>query len=264
MQDVQAVIEPTLEQVLEFCAREPLERVFLEDVARHGLGQFVAVESDRHELAALCHVGANLVPSGPGCGAFAPAAQRSRARMLIGEEHAVGALWAAAAAGLPAPREDRPGQPVYALTEPPPAGETGLRPATGRDIARLLPACAAAHAAELGVDPLARDPDGFRWRTRELVDEGRSWVWIEDDVILFKAEASAWTRAAVQLQQVWVDPAARGRGYGSRGLRDLCRLLLGTTPLVTLFVRSENAPAIGLYDSIGMTRVLTYRSILFP
>ncbi len=81
--------------------------------------------------------------------------------------------------------------------------------------------------------------------------------------MLFKAEASAWTPAAVQLQQVWVDPAARGRGYGSRGLRDLIRLLLERTPTVTLFVRRENAPAIRLYESIGMEHVLDYRSILF-
>src|SRR5437899_3043043 len=103
--------------------------------------------------------------------------------------------------------------------------------------ARLLPACAAAHELELGLDPLARDADGFRWRTLAQIEEGRSWVWLEDGVILFKAEASAWTPSAVQLQQVWVDPAARGRGYGLRGLADLCRLLLDSTPAVTLFVR---------------------------
>jgi predicted GNAT family acetyltransferase len=83
-------------------------------------------------------------------------------------------------------------------------------------------------------------------------------------VIRFKAEASAWTPSAVQLQQVWVDPVARRHGYGSRGLRDLCRLLLETTPAVTLFVRTDNGPAIALYESIGMRRVLSYRSILFP
>jgi uncharacterized protein len=184
--------------------------------------------------------------------------------MVIGEEHAVDALWESAAERMPTPREDRPGQPVYVLSEPPPPGDTGLRAATERDLDLLLPACAAAHSEELGVDPLARDPDGFHWRTREVVEEGRSWVWLEHDVILFKAEASAWTPGAVQLQQVWVDPAARRRGYGSRGLRDLCRLLLQTTPVVTLFVRTENTAAIGLYDAIGMERVLTYRSILFP
>jgi predicted GNAT family acetyltransferase len=67
----------------------------------------------------------------------------------------------------------------------------------------------------------------------------------------------------VQIQQVWVDPEARGRGYGARGMRDLVRLLLATTPAVTLFVRSENVPAIATYETIGMRKVLEYRSILF-
>jgi uncharacterized protein len=257
------VVEPSTEQVLEFCARDPRERVFLEDVARRGLGRFVAVEADGGTLRSLCHIGANLVPSGPGCAAYADAAAEGSSRMIIGEAGAVTELWDAARARLPDPREDRPHQPVYAITEPPEAGGTGLRAATRDDLDRLVPACAAAHELELGIDPLARDPEGFRWRTSTQIDEGRSWLWLEDDVVLFKAEASAWTPAAVQIQQVWVDPAARGNGYASRGLRDLCRLLLERVPSVVLFVRSENAPAIALYDSIGMRRILEYRSILF-
>ena len=61
---------------------------------------------------------------------------------------------------------------------------------------------------------------------------------------------------------MWVDPEVRERGYGGRGLRDLCRLLLERVPVVCLFVRSENIPAIRLYETIGMRHVLDYRSIL--
>lgn len=258
-----ALVEPSTAQVLAFCALDPVERVFLEDVARRGLGRFVADARDDGSLRALCHVGANTVPSGEGCGVFAEPAARGRSRMIIGEAGAVSDLWDAARRLLPAPREDRPHQPVYAIDEPPPPGDTGLRPATPDDVETLLPACAAAHQLELGIDPLARDPEGFRWRTVAQIEEGRSWVWLEDGVVLFKAEASAWTPSAVQVQQVWVDPAVRGRGYGARGLRDLCRLLLDQVPTVTLFVRSENAPAIALYDAVGMERRLEYRSVLF-
>jgi len=260
---MEATVTPTREQILAFCAEDPVERVFLEDVARRGLGGFAAVEGADGRLTALCFAGANVVPSGRGCAAFAEAAAHGGARMLIGEESAVGELWDAARARLPEPRDDRPGQPVYVLSEAPEAGETGLRPARGRDLDTLVPACAAAHREEIGTDPLRYDPDGFRWRTRQQIEEGRSWLWLEDGVIRFKAEASAWTPSAVQLQQVWTDPDARGHGYAKRALADLCRLLLAQVPTVCLFVRPENAPALRLYDSIGMTRALAYRSLIF-
>ena len=201
------LIEPTTEEVLEYCARDPVERVFLEDVARRGHGRFVAVQVD-DELSALCHLGTNAVPSGEACGVFADHVVRAGTRIL------------------------------------------------------LVPACAAAHLEELGVDPLDRDPEGFRWRTRAQIEERRSWVWEDEGVILFKAEASAWTPRAVQLQQVWTDPPARGRGYATRALRDLVRLLLTNVPVVCLFVRTDNDRAIQLYERIGMRRVLFYRSVL--
>jgi RimJ/RimL family protein N-acetyltransferase len=256
-------VSPSAEQVLAFCAHEPIERVFLEDIARRGLGRFTAIEDDDRTLVALCHVGANVVPSGVRCAAFADATVRGQARMIIGEETAVGELWDAAASRMPRPRDDRPGQPVYRIDVPPEPGETGLRLATVADLDRLVPACAAAHHEEIGIDPLRRDPDGFRWRTRAQIEERRSWLWLEDGVIRFKAEASAWTPRAVQLQQVWVDPEARRRGYGQRALRDLCRLLLEQVPTVCLFVRPENTAALRLYDSIGMERTITYRSLVF-
>lgn len=255
------LVQPRREQILRFCAKDPIERVFLEDVARRGLGRFVGL-LDGGELSALCHVGVNAVPSGEGCGVFARDVARSSPRMVIGETHAVSELWEEARRRLPVPREDRPGQPVFVIREPPPPGETGLRRARLDDLDLLVPACAAAHEGEIGVDPLARDPEGFRWRTRTQIEEGRSWIWARGDVILFKAEASAWTPSAVQLQQVWVDPEVRRQGFGGRGLRDLCLMLLERVPAVCLFVRADNLPAIRLYEKIGMLHVLDYRSLL--
>ena len=256
------ICTPLVVEILEFCAEEPVERVYLEDAARRGLGGFAAIR-ENGRLTSLCHVGANIVPSGAGCGALAAAASSARARMMLGEERAVGELWGAVAADMPEPREDRPGQPVYVLDEAPVPGETGLRNATRADLDLLVPACAKAHEAEVGLDPLRRDPHGFRWRTQSQIDDGRSWLWTEGDTILFKAEASAWTPTAVQLQQVWVDPPARGCGYAQRAMRDLCRRLLTHVPRVCLFVRANNAPAIRVYEEIGMRRTISYRSLIF-
>jgi uncharacterized protein len=259
---VKDAIDPRLEQILEFCAEDPVERVFLEDVARRGLGRFCAF-ADGGRLDALCHVGANVVPSGRRCGRFAEAAAAGHARMIIGDERTVGELWDAARRALPRPRDDRPGQPVYVIDAPPDPGDTGLRAAAADDYELLVPACAAAHEEEIGVDPLVRDPKAFRWRTRVQIEEGRSWIWRDGDTILFKAEASAWTPAAVQLQQVWVDPVVRNRGYAKRSMRDLIRLLLAEAPTVCLFVRPENHPAIRVYEAVGMRRRGAYRSLIF-
>ena len=255
-------MEPTTAQILDFCAADPIERVFLEEAARRRIGRFLAVEEDGR-IVGLCYAGMNLVPSGRRCGELARSLTRDGVQMIVGEERAVSDLWETAYRYLPEPRVDRPGQPVYALNAPPLPGETGLRVAARGDLPLLLPACAAAHIEELGVDPLERDPVGFRRHAEAQIVAGRSWIWTERGTILFKAEASAWTPSAVQLQQVWVDPGARNRGYAKRGLADLCRLLLTQAPTVCLFVRRENAPAIRLYESVGMHQVLAYRSLLF-
>jgi len=183
--------------------------------------------------------------------------------MIIGDERAVDELWNDLQARMPEPRNDRPGQPVFVIDEPPAPGDTALRVATEKDYAVLLPACAAAHEEEIGVDPMQRDADGFRWRTRAQIEEGRSWIWREGERILFKAEASAWTPAAVQLQQVWVDPPVRNHHNAQRAMRDLIRLLLERVPVVCLFVRPENAPAIRVYEAVGMQRRGSYRSLIF-
>ena len=64
------LVEPRLDELLAFCARDAVERVFLEDVARRRLGRFSAVRGDGG-LRALCHVGANVVPAGEGAAAVA-------------------------------------------------------------------------------------------------------------------------------------------------------------------------------------------------
>jgi ribosomal protein S18 acetylase RimI-like enzyme len=252
---------PPLHEVLAFCAENPVERVFLEDIARRGLGRFLAVPR-KGNLQALCHFGMNIGPAGSGCGVFARQMLASSARMIVGADDAVSELWQAAERHLPPPRRDSAREPVYELREQPEPGESGLRPARISDLKLLLPACAAAHKEELAINPIERDPEGFRWRTRVQITAGRSWLWEEKGAILFKAEASAWTPSAVQLQQVWTDPDLRGRGYARRALRDLCRLLLERTPCVCLFVRAENEPAIRLYESVGMERSGYFRSIV--
>ena len=189
-------------------------------------------------------------PVGPGCGAFATVAVAgTRADADRRAAGGLRALGSGAQTAVPQRARTVPASPSTRCRRRPSRAGRGLRAATLADLDLLVPACALAHEGELGIDPLRRDADGFRWRTRAQIEEGRSWLWEEDGVILFKAEASAWTPQAVQLQQVWTDPEARGAGNAGRGLRDLIRLLLEQVPTVCLFVRADNDAAIRLYDT---------------
>ena len=72
---------------------------------------------------------------------------------------------------------------------------------------------------EVGVSPLRVDGGaGYRARVAELVRAGQSLAWIEDGEVLFKAEIGAVSRAACQVQGVWVAPALpRAGASGPRG-----------------------------------------------
>ena len=251
---MEPLVEPRLEQVLEFCARDPIERVFLEDVARRGYGRFVGVE-DGDGIARRA-LPSRREPRAVGRG-LRRVRRRGRRRRLEDDHRRTSGPSASSgrAAGrrMPEPRADRPGQPVYAIAEPPEPG--GTRAAAG-DARRP-------RAADPGLRRGARGRArrrSARARRRRLpladarADRRGALVALVRGrrCVLFKAEASAWTPTAVQVQQVWVDPrGARAAATVPAACATSAGCCSASAPFVTLFVRTENAPAIALYESIG-------------
>ena len=76
--------------------------------------------------------------------------------MIIGDERAVYELWDELEPLMPRPRDDRPGQPVYAISAAPPSRRDGT--AAG-DVRTTSSSCCRparrAHEEEIGVDPMA-------------------------------------------------------------------------------------------------------------
>ena len=125
-------------------------------------------------------------------------------------------------------------------------GETGLRPATPRRpracSCRPAPPRTRSSSASIRWRATPTASAGARSRRSRRAARGSG---SRTASCCSRPRRRRGRRAPCSSQQVWVDPAARGRGYGARGLRDLFRLLLDRAPAVTLFVRSENAAAIG-------------------
>lgn len=264
---------------LSFLRRDPLLNVFLiarilEDGLASG-SSIVEVTRDR-ETICIASLGTNVVLAAdrrddPDRREMAVALIADRivnrmipVRAIICSADLVDALWTRLRTRIDPPSVVRMNQPIYALTKTREAGQLrSARYATAGDLDQLVPACAAMHMEEVGINPLDRDALGYRERIRELVENRHSIVRLEGGKIAFKCEFSAVTPDAVQLMGVWTAPQYRNRGYARQTLGELCAMLIGGGRAVTLFVNDFNAPAIRLYESLGFEQIGTNRALIW-
>ena len=78
-----------------------------------------------------------------------------------------------------------------------------------------------------------------------------------------KAELSAWTPEAVQIQGVYTAPTMRGRGIATQALAAMCAALLQESALCTLYVNHYNAAALGVYRRVGFEQVATFATVIY-
>src|SRR5437660_5527728 len=263
---------------LAFLRRDPLVNVYL--ISRLLEERFVSATQTievryNRDIVLVASLATNIVmacdPAAPReiiDAAIAVVAERVLTRMLpvraiISPAPLVDALWKRLQSQLDPPTVIRMSQPVYAIGgrfDFPDLNE--VRYSTTRDLDSLVPACAAMHTEEVGIDPLERDAAGYRERIRELVDKKRSLIWLQGGKIVAKCEYSAFTPEAVQLMGVWTDPRYRRHGFGRALLREVCGHLARKGRSVTLFVNDFNRPAIALYESLGFKRIGLNRALI--
>jgi uncharacterized protein len=266
---------------LEALDRNPVRDVFiasriLHDGALTSLGPsplWGAFDGDH--LRGLLHVGPNLVPATddePACEALATAAGGLYpTRMVVGERRSVELLWSLIGPGFPAPREVRRRQFVYAvdpdrLVRDPHQWAPGIaRLAERADEDRVLKLSAAMYTEEMGENPMARDPDGYRRRVRMLIARGWTYVYEAAGQLQFKMDVGCASTRTAQIQGVYVPPALRGHGVGATAMSACCALAFDRHPNLSLYVNDFNAPAVALYERIGFEREpYDFQTIMLP
>ncbi|MFJ2114627.1 MULTISPECIES: GNAT family N-acetyltransferase [unclassified Streptomyces] len=223
-------------------------------------------------LRSLCYAGANLVPvcaTPEAVRAFADRARRTgrRCSSIVGPAEATAQLWRLLEPNWGPAREIRARQPLMVTEQlsTTVAPDPFVRRIRKDELDIVMPACVAMFTEEVGVSPLAGD-GGLLYQARvaELVGSGRSFARIEDGRVVFKAEIGAATRAACQIQGVWVDPAYRGRGLSESGMAAVVRYALAdVAPVVSLYVNDYNTPARAAYRRVGFREVGAFMSVLF-
>ncbi len=276
---IRNLADEDVEEALVFLRRDPLVNVYL--IGRlleerfAAATQMIEVRYNRQIVLAGTLATNVVIAADPQTpkqivdAAIAVVAERILTRMLpvraiISPAPLVESLWSRLRTRLDPPTVVRLNQPIYALPKRfdyPELKEA--RYSTPRDLDQLVPACAAMHKEEVGIDPLERDAAGYRERVRELVERQRSLVLIRDGRIVAKCELSAVTPDAVQLMGVWTAPQARRHGHGRALLREVCGHLARRGKVVTLFVNDFNRPAIALYEELGFQRIGMNRALIW-
>ena len=271
--------EDDVKGALEFLQRDPLINVYLISrlveertvaatqmvvVRYNGAIVLVASLATNIVLAADPSISDDITESAIGLVADRIITRMLPVRAIISPASWVEPLWSQLRTRLDPPTVVRMNQPIYAIAKRLdfPDLEHG-RYSVPRDLDALVPACAAMHKEEVGIDPMERDAVGYRERIRELIDRKRSIIRVVDGVIASKCEFSAVTADAVQLMGVWTHPRYRRRGLSRELLHEVCGHLFRKNKTVTLFVNDFNKPAIGLYESLGFQKIGMNRALIW-
>ena len=276
---LRALSEEDIRAAIAFLQRDPMINVYLISrllEERSAAATQIYVVRHNREIVLLASLATNIVlAADPGenaavlDSAIAMIAERIVVRMLpvraiISPATLVDKLWQRLRMRIDPPTVVRMNQPVYSIRRRFDFPDlTNARYGTVEDLDQLVPACAAMHKEEVGIDPLERDSAGYRERIKELIDRKRAVVRVEDGLIAAKCEFSAVSDDAVQLMGVWTHPQFRRRGLSRATIREVCGHLFRRGKNVTLFVNDFNLPAVSLYESIGFQRIGVNRALIW-
>lgn len=260
-------------EVLKFLAQRPIHTVgmvgFIQDnglVSPLNRGTFYGCRDGQGQLEGVALIGhATLMETitNRALEALATVAQTcSSTHMILGEKERVGDFWNCyAEAGQEMRRACR--ELLLELQWPVEALEkiSGLRLAIAADLELVMPIQARMAFDESGVNPLEQDPNGFRRRCNRRIEQGRTWVWMENDELIFKAEILSDTSSVIYLEGVWIDSVLRSQGYGLRCMSQLARSLLSHTRSLCVLVNENNKEALTFYQRAGYKLRSVYDTI---
>lgn len=263
-------------EVLEFLAQRPIHTVAMMSLINdNGLvsplnrGTFYACRDLNGQLEGVALVGhATLMEtiSDRALAALAQVAQQcANTHMIMGEKERVADFWGHYAA---AGRQQRLAcrEWLFELSWPIEAREAveGLRRATPAELELVMPVQAELAFAESGINPLQVDPEGFRKRCLRRIEQGRTWVVVENGMLIFKADVISRTADVSYLEGIWISEDRRANGTGLRFMSDLMRRLLEETKSICLLVNEANKLAQSFYRKCGFHFRATYETIFLP
>jgi ribosomal protein S18 acetylase RimI-like enzyme len=263
-------------EVLGFLAQRPIHTVAMMSlihdngvVSPFNRGTFYGCRDANGQLEGVALVGHATLMETVSDRALAALAQVARecpsTHMIMGEKERVADFWSHYSE---AGRRQRLAcrEWLFELSRPVDAREAvaELRPAHASELELVMPIQAELAFVESGVNPMEVDLLGFRERCLRRIEQGRTWVVVENGELIFKADVISKTAEVIYIEGVWLREDRRHKNLGTRFMSGLMRRLLEDTKSVCLLVNETNEWAQGFYRKCGFHFRATYETIFLP
>lgn len=273
---VERLVNSDAPEVLRFLSQRPIHTVAMMSlihdngiVSPFNRGTFYGCRDAKGQLEGVALVGHATLMETLSDRALAALAQVARecpnTHMIMGEKERVADFWSHYA---DAGRRQRSAcrEWLFEFSWPIEAREhvAELRPAKVEELELVMPVQAELAFAESGVNPLEVDPKGFRERCLRRIEQGRTWVVVENGLLIFKADVISKTPEVNYLEGIWLREDRRYKGAGTHFMADLMRRLLEDTKSICLLVNETNKWAQGFYRKCGFNFRATYETIFLP
>lgn len=248
-------------EVLNFLERRPVHTVIMASFIRdNGMesadnrGKFYGYRNLSGELEGVALIGHTTLieaRSEKALKAFAKKAQVSETpiKMMMSHGDAIERFWNYYAAAGQKPMHNfkellfEVGFPFFVQD-----CEWNVRLAKPEELEEVAKAQAAVAFMESGVDPLAKDREGFLKRCLRRIEMGRTFVVFENGKLIFKVDVMSETDNTVYLEGFYVAEEYRGREIGSKCLAKVSLELLDRVEHVCGL---SNADFEGVHRSLG-------------
>jgi uncharacterized protein len=263
-------------EVLQFLSQRPIHTVAMMSlihdngiVSQFNRGAFYGCRDLNGQLEGVALVGHATLMETVSDRALAALAQVARecpnTHLIMGEKERVADFWTHYS---DAGRRHRLACREWLFEFSRPAGDRkpieNLRPAKVAELDLVMPIQAELACAESGVNPLEIDPKGFRERCLRRIEQGRTWVVVENESLIFKADVVSKSPEVIYIEGVWLREDRRNKNAGTGFMSELMRRLLEDAKSICLLVNETNEWAQGFYRKCGFHFRATYETIFLP
>lgn len=263
-----ALTEADRETVLEFLNERPVHTVAMSSfIYDNGIesplnrGKFYGYHDRFGNLEGVALIGHTTLvearsPEALSALAFTARRHANEIHMIMSDDDNALDFWAGAIDTASAPRLVCR-EALFEVAFPFPVRNCGyeVRLATAAELLQVAEAQAEVAFMETGSDPMLRDREGFLKRVMRRIEQGRVYVVMDGDKLVFKADVVSLTEETAYLEGIYVAEDRRGNGVGSSCLTEVARRLLGSVRNVCLLSNVDYKEAHKSFQKAGFRNV---------